>query len=60
MKQLADMNMQMLDAHEKKAKLKAPTKKDETTPQKVVNNSIVFSGSTADLNRMLNDMKKEQ
>lgn len=59
MKNLSDMNMQLLDAHEKKQKIKQP-KKDEPGPQKVVNNSIVFQGSTADLNRMLNDMRKEQ
>ena len=59
MKNLSDMNMQLLDAHEKKQKIKQP-KKEESGPQKVVNNSIVFQGSTADLNRMLNDMRKEQ
>lgn len=59
MKNLSDMNMQLLDAHDKKQKIKKPAK-DEPGPQKVVNNSIVFQGSTADLNRMLNDMRKEQ
>ena len=58
MKNIADINMQMLDAHEKKRKLKTPTQ-DDKQPQKVVNNSIVFQGSTAELNKMLNDMKKE-
>jgi hypothetical protein len=60
MKNLSDINMQLLDSHEKKSKLIAPKKDEPAGPQKVVNNSIVFQGSTADLNRMLNDMKKEQ
>lgn len=60
MKNLADMNMQILDAHEKKQKLKTPKKEEqEHGPQKVVNNSIVFQGSTADLNKMLMQMKKD-
>jgi hypothetical protein len=56
MKNIADVNLQLLDAHEKKAKL---SKKEEVTASKVVNNSIVFQGSTADLNKMLADMRKE-
>lgn len=58
MKNLSDMNMQMMDMHDKKQKLKGKPEKQEG-PSKVVNNSIVFQGSTADLNRMLSDMKKE-
>ncbi len=58
MKNLSDMNLQLLDTHEKKQKLNQ-TKKDEG-PQKVVNNSIVFQGSTKDLHQMLQTMKKEQ
>jgi hypothetical protein len=57
MKSIADANMQLLDVHEKKAKLKAPSKKDE--PSKVVNNSIVFSGSTAELHKMISSLRKE-
>lgn len=58
MKNLSDMNMQLLDSHEKKQKLRG--KKEEVQPQKIVNNSIVFNGKTADLNKMLDQMKKEQ
>jgi hypothetical protein len=59
MKNLSDMNLQLLDTHEKKAKLSS--KKEETPgPQKVVNNSIVFQGSTTELNKMLENMRKEQ
>jgi hypothetical protein len=60
MKNISDINMQLLDAQEKKQKLKGKTTKEESGPQKVVNNSIVFQGSTADLNKLLSDMRKEQ
>jgi hypothetical protein len=60
MKNLSDMNMQLLDAHEKKAKLMGKKEDTSNQPQKVVNNSIVFQGSTADLNKLLSDMRKEQ
>lgn len=53
---LANMNMQLMDAHEKKNKLKKPT---IDQPQKVVNNSIVFQGTTGDLKKMLQDMRQE-
>lgn len=59
MKNLSDMNLQLLDTHDKKQKLK--TKKEEaSTPQKIVNNSVVFNGTTAEINKMLEQMKKEQ
>lgn len=58
MKNIADINMQMLDAHEKKKKLTSSTSEDKS-PQKIVNNSIIFQGSTKDLNKILSDMKKE-
>ena len=59
MKNLSDMNLQLLDTHEKKQKLSGK-KTEEQGPQKVVNNSIVFQGSTKDLYNMLQNMKKEQ
>jgi hypothetical protein len=62
MKNLADMSSQLLDLHEKKtaalSKQRVPNAGD--SPTKVVNNSIVFSGSTSELSKMLNDMRKEQ
>jgi hypothetical protein len=62
MSNLAAMNMQLMDSHEKKAKIKANAagRSDNQQAHKVVNNSIVFSGSTAELNAMLNNMKKDQ
>lgn len=60
MKNLSDMNLQLLDTHEKRQKLSAPKKEEAGGPQKVVNNSIVFQGSTKDLYQMLQTMKKDQ
>ena len=59
MKNLSDMNLQLLDTHEKKQKL-AGKKTDDAQPQKIVNNSIVFQGSTKELHQMIQNMKKEQ
>ena len=58
-KSLAEVNLQMLDAHEKKRKLTSK-KQIEEQPTKIVNNSIVFNGSTSELNKMLSNMRKEQ
>lgn len=49
-KQLADVNHQLLDLTEKKQKLKG--KQQEAAPQ-TVNNNAYFVGSTAELNKML-------
>lgn len=58
LKSLSDINMQLLETHERKAKV-AP-KKQDSAPDKVVNNnSIVFNGTTAQLNEMLKGMKRE-
>lgn len=53
-KQLADVNHQLLDLTEKKQKLQS--KKEKESPQNVTNNAI-FVGSTTELNKMLNDMR---
>ena len=55
MKQLADVNQQLMDIHQQKQKLDAP--KGGAKTEKVTNNAI-FVGSTADLNKMLNKMTK--
>ena len=59
MKNLADMNAQIVDLHTKKASMKKTTVATPDQPQKVVNNSIVFQGTTADLNKMLANMRNE-
>ena len=53
MKQLADVNQQLMDLHQQKAKLDAPKNKDT----KVTNNAI-FVGSTSELAKMIQNMNK--
>ena len=53
MKQLADMNQQLLDLHQQKQKIEGPTKKTGN-----VTNNAIFVGSTAELNKMIKNMNK--
>jgi uncharacterized protein (DUF3084 family) len=55
MKQLADINQQLLDLHQQKQKLDSP--KDEHKKE-VTNNNAIFVGSTADLNKLIKNMTK--
>lgn len=54
MKQLADVNQQLMDLHQQKAKLDAPSKESGA---KVTNNAI-FVGSTSELNKLIQNMTK--
>jgi hypothetical protein len=56
MKQMADVNQQLLDLHNQKQKIEAPSKKDSNS-SKTVNNNL-FVGTTADLNKLIKDMSK--
>ena len=56
MKHLSDINTQLLDIHKKKQQLEAP-KEEESKAKNVTNNSI-FVGSTTELSKMLNDLRK--
>lgn len=58
MKQLSDVNTQLLDLHEKKQKLDVPASKKEEAAKQVTNNNAIFVGSTSDLNKMLSNMNK--
>lgn len=61
MKQLADVNQQLLELHTKKQKLDNPNIKDKDTPgdtKTVTNNNAIFVGSTAELNKLISDMNK--
>lgn len=58
LKQLADINTQLLDIAEKKQKLLEKEKKEDSRPSNVTNNAI-FVGSTDELNKMLNKIKGE-
>jgi hypothetical protein len=54
-KQLADVNNQLLDLSEKRQKL--IQKKEDPKPS-TVNNNAIFVGSTADLKKMIDNMHK--
>lgn len=53
-KQLTDVNQQLIDLHQQKAKLDAPKEGDK----KVTNNNAIFVGSTAELTKMIKNMNK--
>lgn len=53
-KQLTDVNQQLLDLHNQKAKLDAPKEGEK----KVTNNNAIFVGSTAELTKMIKNMNK--
>lgn len=55
MKQLADINQQLLDLHQQKQKLDAP--KEGNKPG-VTNNNAIFVGSTTELNKLIKNMTK--
>ena len=57
LKQLSDMNQQLLDIHQQKQKLDLPTKKDQATN---VTNNAIFVGSTNDLSKLINNMNSEK
>lgn len=53
-KHLSDINAQLLDLHKKKQSIESPTKEDSKT----VTNNAIFVGSTSELSKMLNDIRK--
>lgn len=56
MKQLADVNQQLMDLHQQKQKLDAPGKAEAA--KQVTNNNAIFVGSTAELNKLIKNMTK--
>lgn len=56
MKHLSDINHQLLDLHKKKQALESGRPEDEKTS--VTNNNAIFVGSTTELSKMLNDIRK--
>lgn len=56
MKQLADVNQQLMDLHQQKAKLDAPGKAESA--KQVTNNNAIFVGSTSELSKMIKNMQK--
>lgn len=57
MKQLADINQQLLDLHNQKQKLDTVQQKDVTT-QNITNNAV-FVGSTTELSKYLNTINEK-
>ena len=55
MKQLADINQQLLDLHQQKQKLDSPK---DGSKKEVTNNNAIFVGSTAELNKLIKNMSK--
>ena len=55
-KQISDVNMQILDIHAKKQKLIIPEKEINTTTN--ITNNSVFCGTSKDLNEMINKLTK--
>lgn len=53
-KQLADVNHQLLDLSDKRQKLMS--KKEELPGNQITNNNAFFVGSTTELNKMIRDM----
>lgn len=56
MKNVADINMQLMDVHKKKQLLL--NKEDDESPSKSVTNNAIFVGSTSELSKMLDNLKK--
>lgn len=56
MKQLADINQQLMDIHQQKKKLEEPNKAQ--TNNKNTTNNAIFVGSTAELSKMIKNMNK--
>jgi hypothetical protein len=59
MKQLADINHQLLDLSEKRQKIVDKPDKNQQQTGTVVNNNAIFVGSTAELNKMIRKITGE-
>jgi hypothetical protein len=57
MKQLADVNQQLMDLHQQKQKLDEPSKAEKA--KQVTNNNAIFVGSTAELNNLIKNINKQ-
>lgn len=57
-KQLADVNHQLMDLSDKRQKMLDKNRKDEPS-KTVTNNNAIFVGSTSELNKMLKNMSNE-
>lgn len=55
MKQLAEVNQQLMDLHQQKQKLDLPVKKEQAAS---VTNNAIFVGSTQELSKLINNMNE--
>lgn len=55
-KHLSDVNTQLLDLHKRKQSIDGPTNTKKETSS--VTNNAIYVGSTSDLSKMLNDLRK--
>jgi len=55
-KQLADVNQQLLDLHKQKDQIENP--KGSKNDKQVTNNNAIFVGSTSELNKLISNMNK--
>lgn len=60
MRNLSDINHQLLDLHQKKQSLQKPTAGEEKKSSQSggVTNNAIFVGSTSELSKMLSELKK--
>lgn len=58
MKDLADINGKLLDLHKKKQIIENPKTPESKDTKQVTNNNAIFVGSTTELSKMLDDMRK--
>jgi hypothetical protein len=55
-KQLADVNQQLMDLHKQKQQLEGTN--ESGSKKSVTNNNAIFVGSTTDLNKMIHKLTK--
>jgi hypothetical protein len=60
MKQLSDMNHQLVDLHEKKKRLKKDIKEEPVGGNTTVTNNAIFVGTTTSLNKMIEEQLLKQ
>lgn len=60
MKQLSDINVQILDVHKKKQGILENKDEQQSGTTKNVTNNSIFVGTTNELLNMINDMKKDK
>jgi hypothetical protein len=58
MKHVADINHQLLDLHKKRQQIEIASEKKNGGSETNVTNNAIFVGSTNELSKMLNDLRK--